>query len=135
MGGRHPFSELRSRMSPEAKERAELLATTLRLQMMLAELRREAGVSRKEMAEKLSVQQGSVAKIERRSDMLVSSVRRFVEAVGGELEIVARIKGRAVRIVNFDAPLKGTYVDGSSARSTPNVRAKARPASKRRSGR
>jgi hypothetical protein len=43
----------------------------------------------------------AVAKIEKRTDMYVSTLRRFVEAMGGELEITARFPDYNVRIKNF----------------------------------
>jgi transcriptional regulator with XRE-family HTH domain len=101
MTGRHSFADLRSRMSPKAK--AEEAAETLRLEveMNLSELRRALRLSQEEIAQLLNVRQGSVAKMERRTDMYVSTVRRFIEAMGGRLEITAHFEERVVKIGNF----------------------------------
>ena len=48
-----------------------------------------------------AVGQAAVAKIEKRTDMYVSTLRRFIEAMGGELDIVARFPDREVHIRNF----------------------------------
>jgi predicted transcriptional regulator len=69
--------------------------------MNLAEVRRALRLSREELSQILQVGQGSVAKMEKRADMYVSTLRRFIEAMGGELEIVARFSDHSVKIKNF----------------------------------
>jgi predicted transcriptional regulator len=69
--------------------------------MDLAEVRRALKLSQDEIAQTLQIGQGSVAKIEKRADMYVSTLRRFIEAMGGELEIVARFADHSVKIKNF----------------------------------
>jgi len=98
MAGRHSFAQLRARMSPEARERAEIEAMRLASEMDLAELRRALKLSQEELAQTLQVGQAAVAKLEKRADMYVSTLRRFIEAMGGELEIVARFPDHQVRI-------------------------------------
>ena len=49
----------------------------------------------------LKVGQPAVAKLERRTDMYVSNLRRYIEALGGSLEITARFPEGSVNIVNF----------------------------------
>jgi DNA-binding XRE family transcriptional regulator len=101
MAGRHPFSKLREKMSPEANAKALAEAARLSAEMDLAEVRRALKLSQEELGEILKVGQGSIAKLEKRTDMYVSSLRRFIEAMGGELEIIARFPNRDVRIKNF----------------------------------
>ncbi|MBV9218369.1 MAG: XRE family transcriptional regulator [Methylobacteriaceae bacterium] len=69
--------------------------------MNLAEVRRALKLSQQEIGQTLQIGQGSVAKVEKRTDMYVSTPRRFIEAMGGELEIVARFPDHAVKIENF----------------------------------
>src|SRR5271169_534026 len=95
------FSQLRARMSPEARARAETKANEMLAEMPLNELRHARGLSQKMLAEALHVQQPSIAKLERRTDMYVSTLRSHIEAMGGELEIVARFPDGAVKIGNF----------------------------------
>jgi ribosome-binding protein aMBF1 (putative translation factor) len=65
----------------------------------LRELREARGRSQEQLAERLGVNQAAVSKMERRADMYISSLRDFVEAMGGELEIVATFPDSgAVRI-------------------------------------
>lgn len=101
MTGHRKFAELRNAMSPEARARAEAKAARIRLEMSLEELRRSLSLSQKTLAEALAVDQPAVAKMEKRSDMYVSSLRRLVEAMGGELDIYARFPEGSVKISNF----------------------------------
>jgi hypothetical protein len=78
-------------------------AEALRLgeQMDLAEVRRARKLSQNEIGRALRIGPGSVVEIEKRADMYVSTLRRFIEAIGGELEIVARFADHSVKITNF----------------------------------
>jgi transcriptional regulator with XRE-family HTH domain len=69
--------------------------------MALHELRQARQRSQEELARELKVGQPAVAKLERRTDMYVSNLRRYIEALGGSLEITARFPGGAVSITNF----------------------------------
>lgn len=95
------FSELREQMSPESRARAEARAQAMLAEMPLNELRQARGLSQKMLAEVLHVQQPSIAKIEKRTDMYISTLRSHIEAMGGELEVVARFPDGAVKISNF----------------------------------
>ncbi len=95
------FSELRSRMSPESQARAEAEAQAMLAEMPLNELRQARGLSQKMLADVLHVQQPSIAKMEKRTDMYLSTLRSHIEAMGGQLEVVARFPDGAVKISNF----------------------------------
>ena len=97
------FSELRAKMSPESRARAEVKAKILLAEMPLNELRQARGLSQKMLAEVLHVQQPSIAKIEKRTDMNISPLRSHIEAMGGQLEVVARFPDGVVKISNFAA--------------------------------
>ena len=101
MAGRHSFAALRARMTPEARAEAVVEARRLDEEMDLGEMRRALKLSQEEIGQLLQVGQGSVAKMEKRADMYVSTLRRFIEAMGGELEIVARFADHSVKIRNF----------------------------------
>ena len=70
-------------------------------EMPLNELRQARGLSQKVLAEVLHVQQPAIAKIERRTDMYISTLRSHIEAMGGEQEVVARFPDGSVKITNF----------------------------------
>jgi len=95
------FSELRDRMSPESRVRAEAKAQAMLAEMPLTELRQARGLSQKMLAELLHVQQPSIAKLEKRTDMYLSTLRSHIEAMGGQLEVIARFPDGSVKISNF----------------------------------
>jgi predicted transcriptional regulator len=88
-------------MSLESRARAEARALSMLDEMPLAELRRARGLSQKALAELLDVQQPSIARLERRTDMYLSTLRSHIEAMGGQLEVIARFPEGAVKIANF----------------------------------
>jgi transcriptional regulator with XRE-family HTH domain len=95
------FRELIAKKPPEwhamvAARKRELLA-----EMPLQELRRARQLSQEALAEALGASQPEVSKIEHRTDLYVSTLRRYVEAMGGELEITARFPEGTVRIIQF----------------------------------
>jgi very-short-patch-repair endonuclease len=96
------FEELRSRMTSEQRERSREKAKRLRAEMPLAELREAHRLTQETLAGMLGNRQAAVSKIERRADMYVSTLRRYVEALGGELEIIARFPEGDVRIKQFE---------------------------------
>lgn len=96
------FKELRDAMSPGARARAKARAKAMLAEMPLQELRLARGLTQGELASTLKVRQASISKLERRTDMYISSLRSHIEALGGALEIVARFPDGEVRISNFE---------------------------------
>ena len=101
MTGHRSFNVLRERMSPERRARNSDAAKTALHEMALHELRHAREKSQEELAQMLHVGQPAVAKMERRADMYVSNLRRYIEALGGKLEITARFPDTVVSITNF----------------------------------
>ena len=95
------FEELRSRMTPEAQAMVEKKAQDMLSKMPLSELRRARGLSQKNLAEALHIQQPSIAKMERRTDMYISTLRSHIEAMGGTLEVLAKFPDGTIQIDNF----------------------------------
>lgn len=95
------FSELRSGMSPESRARAAATAQAMLAEMPLNELRQARGLSQQMLAEVLHVKQPAIAKMEKRTDMYLSTLRSHIEAMGGQLEVIARFPDGSVRITNF----------------------------------
>ena len=62
-------------------------------QMRLDELRKSLGLTQATVARRLKVEQPRISKIEGRPDAALETMRRYVEALGGELEIVAKFEG------------------------------------------
>src|SRR5258708_38437144 len=96
MTGHRPFRELTKDFTPARKARVADKAAALETALALHELRKTRAVSQEELAGKLAVGQPAGAKLERRADMYVSNLRRYVEALGGALEITAPFPHGAV---------------------------------------
>jgi len=98
MTGHRPFKELTKGFTPARRARIAAKAAALREEMTLEELRKSRDLSQEDMAEALDVGQPAVAKLEKRGDMHVSNLRRYIEALGGTLEITARFADASVVI-------------------------------------
>ena len=101
MSGRHPFSELTRDFTPERRRRIDEMKRDLLAEMPLHELRRARELTQRDMAKLLKVNQPAVSKMEQRADVYVSSLRSYIEAVGGKLRIVAEFPEGEVAITNF----------------------------------
>ena len=101
MSGHRPFSELTRNFTPERRRRIDAMKAELLAEMPLHELRRARALSQQDLAEKLKVNQPAVAKMERRTDVYVSSLRSYIEAAGGRLKIIAEFPEGEVAITNF----------------------------------
>ena len=95
------FSELEVKMSPQSREWVKKEVAKALAEMPLDELRNARGLSQKMLAEFLHIQQPAIAKLEKRTDMYISTLRSHIKAMGGELEIVARFPDGDVSISNF----------------------------------
>lgn len=95
------FSELRAKMKPDALEKAAGLSQAMLDEMPLQELRRARALSQEQLAKTLGIKQASVSKLERRTDMYIQTLRNYIEAVGGQLEITAKFPDGKVEINQF----------------------------------
>lgn len=98
------FDELRARMSDERRERNEGRTAALLAAMDLAELRGFLDVTQAELARRLEITQSNVSRLERRRDMLVSTLRDVVSALGGELHLEAVFPEGVVTLHQFERP-------------------------------
>ena len=94
----------------------------------LAALRKAAGKAQADLAAILKIKQPSVSKFEKQTDMYLSTLRSYVEAIGGELDLVVRLPAR--RAVHLNR--LGDVLDGSAKRKSQPRAARARPAKKAR---
>jgi len=95
------FKELEEKMSPVTKTRAEAKAKEMMADMLLSEIRKFMGLTQEELASALSVTQPSLSKLENQNDMQISTLRRLIEALGGQLEIIAHLPHGDIRIQQF----------------------------------
>ena len=98
---------------------AELIAE----EMTLRELRHARKLTQVRMAKALGITQDSVSRLEKRSDLLLSTLRKTVEAMGGNLSLVAEFPDRAPVVLSGIA-LSGIAEDGpghSRSRKHPHA--------------
>jgi hypothetical protein len=95
----HKWKDIsRSSRDPARAERVRKRVEAELLEMNLGELRRELGVTQTEMAAAADMTQGELSKLERRDDHLVSTLRKCVQALGGELEVTAVVGNKRVKL-------------------------------------
>lgn len=87
-----------AKMTPARKARLDREVRDELLAMHLRELREAAGKTQADVAEVAEMTQAELSKVERREDHLVSTLRRYVEALGGELEVVAVIGNKRIAL-------------------------------------
>ncbi len=86
--------EMLNRLSPARREAVEKRTQELILkEKVLRNVRKDQGLSQKAVADAMGIGQDSVSRLERRGDCLVSTMRDYVEAMGGELQLVAKFPG------------------------------------------
>ncbi len=86
-------------MSPEHVARLEREARVELLRMSLKELREEAGRTQVTLAELADISQPQISQIEKQDDHLLSTLRKYVEGLGGELEVVAVLGNKRVTLL------------------------------------
>ena len=97
MTGRRPASDLTKNWTPARLAAVEAEKQALNSETStLEEVRVALGISQEELAKLLDVQQPAISKLERRNDMRVSTLRDVIEALGGELKLVAKFSDRTV---------------------------------------
>ena len=96
------FRELLEAIPAERRQRVDQRVRETIAAMPLDELRRARRMTQTRLAESLGVNQGEVSKIEHRTDLYLSTLTEYVEALGGTLEIRAVFKDREVRITQFE---------------------------------
>lgn len=95
------FRSLLDKMPEERRQRIEERTNQLMAEMPLQELRKALQLTQQQVAAMLSMNQAAVSKMEGQTDMYVSTLRRFIEAMGGELRIVAHFPQGDVEINQF----------------------------------
>jgi predicted transcriptional regulator len=102
MSGHRPWSEIRAEVEAKSGAREDIDAIKRAMDdvLRLAELRHELHLAQEELARALDVSQSNVSRIERAEDLYLSTLRGYVEALGGRLEINAVFPERTVSLTN-----------------------------------
>jgi hypothetical protein len=89
------LAEIIAEMSPQQRKRIDARYRDLKQEIeSLRELRKIAGKAQADIAASLKIKQPSVSKIEKQTDMYLSTLRSYVEASGGELELLVKLPKR-----------------------------------------
>ncbi len=92
------FSELEKKMSPESRARSDAEYRRLAEELPLHAIRAARELTQQQLASTLEIAQSEVSKIEHRSDLYLSTLRRFIEAMGGRLELRAVFPDKTMQI-------------------------------------
>ena len=92
------WEDIEAKLGPARQERIRRRAESELLDLDLRGLRELAGKTQQEVAVLVEQSQSQVSETERRKDVRLSTLRRYVEALGGQLEIAARIGRKRVRL-------------------------------------
>jgi hypothetical protein len=103
MTGHKRFSDLTNALPERRKKSIREKSDKLLEEMSMADLRQALHRTQQQLASDLEVSQPAVARMEQRADMHVSSLRKVIEAMGGELEVRARFPQGTVTLTNFAA--------------------------------
>ena len=87
---RHKWSDIKARIKPVTRARIETEGRRLSDDLHLSQLRKARGLTQETMADLLGVSQAEVSKMERRTELYVGTLRKFIEAMNGELVLAAR---------------------------------------------
>jgi transcriptional regulator with XRE-family HTH domain len=112
------WSELEATMSPESRAKIDARVRQTMSRLRLSDIREAVGHTQVAIAAKLKLGQASVSKIESAADMYLSTLRRYIEALGGELVVSAQFP-------------EGTVVPIDSLSSTTKARKKRATAKKK----
>lgn len=95
------LNQLKKQISPKVLKAANAKTKKMLTALYLNELRQARELSQEQLANRLHVRQASVSKLERKTDMYISTLRHFIRAMGGDLEISAIFPDRVIKIKQF----------------------------------
>jgi len=99
----HKWRDIRRTLSPEKEEETRQYVKSVVEAVTLNQLREARSLTQANLAIILGINQGSVSKMEKRTDMYVSTLRSFIQAMGGQLQIKAIFPEGEVQIEQFES--------------------------------
>ena len=96
------FTILKDKLSDASKASIQERVKAALGEMPLSELRQARKFTQQQIAQSLKIKQASVSKMESQTDMYISTIRKYIEAMGGELEIVAKFPEGNVKVETFE---------------------------------
>jgi transcriptional regulator with XRE-family HTH domain len=120
------LNQIIAELPPERQERIEARYQELKQGVEgLRELRQIAGKAQLDIAQALNIKQPSVSKIEKQADMYLSTLRSYVEAIGGQLELTVKLPKRPALTIHHLGDVAEPVVVPRTARSARRRRAAA----------
>ena len=117
------LKEMMEKLPTDRREAVEARAASLIAEeMSLRDLRKAMQKTQSSIARKLDIGQEGVSRIEQRADLLLSTARSYIEALGGELELVARFPGRKPVVISHVSEMSGKT--GPTPKKQRNVNTK-----------
>ena len=95
------FEKLTGKMNPKRVDCAKARAKDIMAEMLLAEIRKEVGLTQEDMAKTIGVKQSSLSKLESQDDMQISTLQRLITGLGGQLELIAHMSAGDIKISQF----------------------------------
>ncbi len=117
--------------SEESRARISQLADEMRAEMNLREVRRLRKLTQARLSKKLKIGQEGVSRIEKRTDLYLSTLRSYVEGVGGKLTIVAEFPDRAPVFLTGLGEDSGAKKRENKAKKRAPAPAKTKPKTRR----
>jgi hypothetical protein len=110
---RHKWGEIRDRLraDPERRARIEEMERSIGEEVRLADLRRARGFTQRQLAAAMGTPQPGVARLEKQADVYLSTLRSYVEAMGGRLELRAVFDDATVPIADLAEPLPAAELE------------------------
>jgi DNA-binding XRE family transcriptional regulator len=93
---RHTLKDLDAILGPRRVKAAKAKARRKMQSMVLGEVRRQLGFTQTSIAQAMGVSQSALSQMESQGDLQLSTLRRLVNALGGELDIIARFGDRSI---------------------------------------
>ena len=102
------FDELVARTTTKkTRDKAAGRTQELLSELLLSEVRQQTGRSQQEVADSLGMKQPSLSKLEKQADMQISTLRKIVQALGGELEVLAKFPQGTFKLGQFAKGARG----------------------------
>src|SRR6266850_8593364 len=107
------LDRIRTQLSPARRRKvAARAATLIAEEKSLQELRQAHKLTQKRIAQVLGIGQDSVSRLEQRSDLLISTLRGYVEAMGGRLSLIAEFPNQDPVVLAGLAAIESAKTDG-----------------------
>ncbi|QYX33998.1 XRE family transcriptional regulator [Sphaerospermopsis torques-reginae] len=97
-----PFSELRKQMTPERRAKNKTRAKLMSLHLTLLELQESLGLKPEEIEAEFNNFEATIAELENQEDIQISTLSRYIKALGGNLKIVAHFPNEEITLAQFE---------------------------------